>query len=58
MMNMIIENNQDYREGPEIFQMLVSKCFHNQNILKKLLSMIITDLNFLSPLERIFLVNI
>lgn len=54
MMNMIIENNQDNREGPEITQILVSKCFHNQNILKKLLSMIITDLNFLKLLKEFF----
>jgi hypothetical protein len=46
MMSMIIEINQDNREGLELTRMLVNKCFHNQNILKKLLSMIITDLNF------------
>jgi hypothetical protein len=44
MMSMIIENNQDNREGLEITRMLVSKCFRNRNILKKLLSMKITDL--------------
>jgi hypothetical protein len=53
-MNMIIENNQDNHEGPEITRMLVIKCFHNQNILKKLLSMIITDLNFLAFLKEFF----
>ena len=46
MMSMIIENNQDNHEDLEITRMLVTKYFHNQNILKRSLSMIIIDLNF------------
>ena len=46
MMNMIIENNKDNPEDPEITQLLVSKCFHNRNIPKRSLSMIIIDFNF------------